>query len=250
MEVHHHSNSSDPDIHRGRKKWTHHLWEFLMLFFAVSLGFFVENQREHYVENQREKQYMQSMIEDLKSDTAQFAANRKLRQNRIEKIDSLIFLLGSADYKANGNAIYYFARSISPPLNFFPNDRTIQQLKSSGSLRLIRKVTVSNNIMAYDQKMRFFLFELTDEIEVRSEYRQLAREMFDGKIFNSMLENNIVNRPLNNPALFKIDATLTNALIGEAQYIKKIDLNQISRTGELKQQATELIEMIKKEYGL
>jgi len=114
MEAHHHSQTLDPDSHRGRKKWTHYLWELLMLFLAVSLGFFVENQREHYVEHQREKQYMQSMIEDLKSDTAQFAANRNLRQNRIEKIDSLIFLLGYDNYKANGNAIYYFARSISP----------------------------------------------------------------------------------------------------------------------------------------
>jgi len=243
MEVHAHT-------HTERKKWTHYFWEFLMLFLAVTLGFFVENLREHGIEHQREKQFMKSMIEDLKSDTAQFAANSKLRNNRIEKIDSLIFLLSSADYKANGNAIYYFARSISPPLNFFPNDRTIQQLKSSGGLRLIRNVEVSNSIMAYDQKMRFFLFELTDEIQVRGEYRQLARDLFDGKVFNNMLEGNIINRPLNNPALFKTDPTLINALIGEAQYIKKIDLNQKSRTAELKTQATELIEMIKKEYHL
>ena len=164
MEVHAHS-------HTERKKWHHYFWEFLMLFLAVTLGFFVENQREHMAEHQREKQFMQSMLEDLKSDTAQFASNRISRDNRIKKIDSLIFLLGSADYKAHGSDVYYFARSISPPLNFFPNDRTIQQLKSSGGLRLIRNVAVSNSIMAYDQKMRFLLFELTDEIEVRSEYR-------------------------------------------------------------------------------
>ena len=35
MEVHHHSHTSDPDPstssgHRGGKKWTHYLWEFLM----------------------------------------------------------------------------------------------------------------------------------------------------------------------------------------------------------------------------
>jgi hypothetical protein len=243
MEVHSHS-------HTERKKWYHYFWEFLMLFLAVTLGFFVENQREHMAEHQREKQFMQSMLEDLKSDTAQFAANSNSRHNRVEKIDSLIFLLGSADYKAHANDVYYFARSISPPLNFFPNDRTIQQLKSSGGLRLIRNIAVSNSIMAYDQKMRFLLFELTDEIEVRSEYRQLARNVFDGKIFNSMLENNMINRPLNNPALFNTDATLINALIGEAQYIKKIDLTQTSRTAELKKQATDLIEMIKKEYHL
>ena len=60
MEVHAHT-------HTARKKWTHYLWEFIMLFLAITLGFFVENQREHMVEHQRELQYMRSMIEDLKS---------------------------------------------------------------------------------------------------------------------------------------------------------------------------------------
>ena len=32
-----------------------------MLFLAVTLGFFVENQREHYVEHLREKQYAKSL---------------------------------------------------------------------------------------------------------------------------------------------------------------------------------------------
>ena len=48
MEVHAHS-------HTERKKWTHYFWEFFMLFLAVTLGFFVENQREHYIENEKSK---------------------------------------------------------------------------------------------------------------------------------------------------------------------------------------------------
>jgi len=34
-----------------------------MLFLAVFAGFLAENQREHIVERQREKQYMQSLVE-------------------------------------------------------------------------------------------------------------------------------------------------------------------------------------------
>ena len=53
MEIHHHAHGSDPDSstssgHRGRKKWTHYFWEFLMLFLAVFCGFLAENQREHF----------------------------------------------------------------------------------------------------------------------------------------------------------------------------------------------------------
>jgi hypothetical protein len=64
MEVHHHAHTSDPGLHRGRKKWTHYFWEFFMLFMAVTLGFFVENQREHYVGYIREKQYMSAAGKD------------------------------------------------------------------------------------------------------------------------------------------------------------------------------------------
>jgi len=45
MEVHTHT-------HTARKKWTHYLWEFLMLFLAVFAGFLAEDQREHIVEHQ------------------------------------------------------------------------------------------------------------------------------------------------------------------------------------------------------
>src|SRR5262245_54140253 len=73
MEVHHHSHTSDPDPstssgHRGRKKFTHYLWEFLMLFLAVFCGFLAENIREHKIEREREKQFIKSLAGDIKAD--------------------------------------------------------------------------------------------------------------------------------------------------------------------------------------
>ena len=63
MEVHAHT-------HTERKKWTHYFWEFLMLFLAVFCGFLAEYQLEHKIEKNREKQFMVSMIEDLKAGTS------------------------------------------------------------------------------------------------------------------------------------------------------------------------------------
>ena len=148
MEVHHHSYTS-------RKKWTHYFWEFFMLFLAVTAGFLVENQREHYVEHQREKQYMKSMIEDLKSDTSQISTVIQLKVLRNNMIDSLVFWLSSPGYRAHLNDIYFFARSVSPPLNFFPNDRTIQQLTNAGGFRLLRKQD-ADSIMKYESLYRVY----------------------------------------------------------------------------------------------
>ena len=53
-----------------------------MLFLAVTLGFFVENQREHYVENKREKQYIQSFYEDLMADESDLQSNKELNDGK------------------------------------------------------------------------------------------------------------------------------------------------------------------------
>ena len=64
MEVHAHT-------HTERKKFTHYLWEFLMLFLAVYCGFLAENMREHMIENRRARGLVVSLLNDLQHDTAQ-----------------------------------------------------------------------------------------------------------------------------------------------------------------------------------
>jgi len=243
MEVHAHS-------HTARKKWTHYLWEFLMLFLAVTLGFFVENQREHYAEHQRELQYMRSMIEDLKSDTTELTVHIRQREERDIMVDSLIYLLTQTNIRESGNSIYYLGRIISPPISFFPNDRTIQQLKSAGGLRLIRNMDISNSIMAYDRKMRQSVFELGDEQQVRAEYRLIANKVFSGLVFHQMMISKGINRPVGNPTLFSENKALINQLIMETQYLEKVNQKQETRAQELIDQARELIEEIKKQYHL
>jgi hypothetical protein len=244
MEVHAHT-------HTARKKWTHYFWEFLMLFLAVFCGFLAEYQLEHKIEKDREKAYMNSMLEDLKSDTTQLSANSLSRIRRVEMIDSIIFLLSSADHPAKLNDIYFYGRSLSLNIDFFPNDRTILQLKNSGALRLVHNTVVSNSIMNYDQKMRSLVFLLTQEQQQRLEYRKIASSIFNGTVFNSMIDNyENIKKPINNPALFNTDAAAINELINNAQYLKKVDMNQIKKARELNSLASGLILLIKKEYHL
>src|SRR6202035_3548507 len=98
MEVHHH-----PDLHHRKKHWKEYFLEFIMIFLAVTLGFFAEQIREGFTDHSREKEYMKLMIEDLKSDTVLLSSNIRLRQQRNEMIDSLIYLLTSPFIKENGN---------------------------------------------------------------------------------------------------------------------------------------------------
>ena len=80
MEVHAHT-------HTARKKWTHYFWEFLMLFLAVFCGFLAEYQLEHKIERDREKKYIRSFIEDLKSDTLFIARYLNHKDQKIKEYD-------------------------------------------------------------------------------------------------------------------------------------------------------------------
>ena len=80
MEVHKH-----PHHVTHKKKWTEYLLEFFMLFLAVFLGFVAENIRENIVERQREKEYITSLINDVKADTA--TVNRIINNRTIRELD-------------------------------------------------------------------------------------------------------------------------------------------------------------------
>jgi hypothetical protein len=55
IEVHHH-----PDVHHKRKKIKEYFLEFLMIFLAVTMGFFAESLRKHVNENSKENEYINS----------------------------------------------------------------------------------------------------------------------------------------------------------------------------------------------
>ena len=149
MEVHHHS-------HTARKKWTHYFWEFLMLFLAVFCGFLAEYQLEHKIEKDREKQFMQTMAEDLRADSAALNRLIRLRKSRIRELDTLFHLLASDEYITNGRKVYeLYEFPYWDIFRFHPSDRTMQQLKNGGNLRLIRKIEVSNALIKYDVLVRY-----------------------------------------------------------------------------------------------
>ena len=246
MEVHHHA-------HTPRKKWTHYLWEFLMLFLAVFCGFLAENFREHQIEHNREKQFVKSLVEDLKSDTLQLATAIDQLQHREFMIDSFVSILSFPDYRMRGNEIYYYARELTALAYFFPNDRPILQLKYSGALRLIRNIAVSDSIMLYDQKMRSLLYRFADESTIRGEFRAIAKNRFNGQVFFSMLDKNNpykINKPPNNPQLIQQDSGSINELIMGAQYVKNVTRNLRYTEQLLKENAVQLISLVKREYHL
>ena len=248
MEVHHHPIAIGS--HTARKKWTHYFWEFIMLFLAVTLGFFVENQREHYIEHRREKQFIRTLIEDLRSDTLQRTTTIADRSQKENMIDSIVFFLNSPDFSKQGSNIYYWGYSVLRPSRFFPNDRTIQQLKNAGNMRLIRKMNVSDSIMAYDHQIKRLQEIISEENDIRVQFRQSAKKLFDGNTLFSIVDKEMPGffRPPGNPALANDDKATINEFLVTLQMTQHVMRAGRRNQVRLKSMATDLIAFLKQEY--
>jgi REP element-mobilizing transposase RayT len=244
MEVHAHT-------HTARKKWTHYFWEFLMLFFAVSAGFLVENMREHHVENKREKVFIKSFVEDLKQDTIKIRANIELRNSKIAILDSLMKLLNSADPNQDGASAYYWGRRVTRSTLFQANDRTIKQLKNSGGLRLIRNQKASNAIMTYDEAIDYinYLQANRETLELTEIYPLLA-QLYDGNVLEKMIHGMDIIRPPGNPVLRTTDKKLILDLTYFIHQYKSTSVVIITRLDSLRKLGIQTIQFLQKEYHL
>jgi hypothetical protein len=243
MEVHHHTQSS-------HKKWTHYLWEFLMLFLAVFCGFLAENIREQSVERHREKQFIQSFIEDLKTDTASIRQILLFRQTKMERMDSLMLLLGTQQIKGHENELYFFGRTLIRSSRFQSNDRTITQLKNSGSLRLIRNEEAADSMISYQKLVEYIYYNQEDDRIERRAADPILSRMFDPFVFNKMVTIGGVNRPVGNPPLRSYDRTIQQDLAYYIHQIKGSNFQIEGRLELLNDKAKNMIAFLKKEYHL
>jgi hypothetical protein len=239
MEVHHHA-------HTERKKWTHYFWEFLMLFLAVFCGFLAENQREHMIEHQREKEYIRSFVEDLKQDTAQLKKIITSFEEKLRFRDSLLDELENPNiFKSSSRAYYFFEMSRHFP-DFIYTDRTIQQLKNSGGMRLLRNRSVSDGIVDYDSKVRTIFIAQDQLNNIGLTYGLEKSKLFQARLID------ISNKGFQNPGIPLLTQQQNdiegfyNNMQDQKQfftYLKRLDMDLLSK-------GTSLIDFIKKEYHL
>jgi hypothetical protein len=178
MEVHHHAHPASGH----KKKWSHYFWEFLMLFLAVFCGFLAENQREHYVEKMREKQFMVSLVKDLELDTAQLNRIQRFRQNSLLTIDSLAIFFSTPHSGTLPFSIYAMIRSMLGSMYFFQNSGTLDQLKNSGGMRLIHHRRVVDSIESYDQQIRRIVVRDRFESEFGFDNTHLMGKLFKNSV--------------------------------------------------------------------
>jgi hypothetical protein len=248
MEVHHH-----PHLHHKPKPWKEYLLEGLMIFIAVTLGFFAESLRENLSNHEKERDFMESMINDLKADTATISKTIKYYTETSKAIDTILTCLKSENPDPSIIS-HILSEDFWTYTGYSYNSQTVQQLKNSGSFRLIRNKAVVDSILNYDNRINSF---------VLNQYNDLKSTMLSYKdaevLPYSELRITADNDPYFDSSDFKnvnkhTFITHDRELI--AFYYNKLFIHNllchtfIQNMNNAKKRATRLISFIKKEYQL
>jgi len=244
MEVHTHT-------HTARKKWTHYLWEFLMLFLAVFCGFLAENQREHMVEHRREKESMVSLVKDLELDSAQFSKIKMYRLNKLRSIDSLILFFVNHPEVSVPAYGFTLAKKLFGHAAFFQNSGTLDQLKSAGGLRLIRHRNVVDSIESYDQQVKRIALRDMYETDFFIADNKLLEQLFDGRTLLKIYANATYNKtPASTPAVINLNEQYLGEYLNSLRTFQFLVQQNMDLQASARAKAVRLITLIKKEYHL
>jgi len=194
------------------------------------------------------------MIEDLGLDTVIFSIDNRERQEVAVMYDSVIMLLNKKSRsKFDQQRLYYLAR-MGLRLSPFPriNDRTYEQMKSSGNLRLIHNSKTADQITKYYFTAKEFVINKDQTLLRLQSLIEIQGKVFDGSVFREMLEIKkfAINPPGGNPELITESKETLNELSVRIHYVLSILLYSHNYTVDLKKEAVQLIDVLKKEYHL
>jgi len=258
MEVHHH-----PQLDHKPKPWKEYILEGLMIFLAVTMGFFAESLREHIGNNEREKQIIASLVRDIKKDTAKLndliytymPAHNRWTDSANKYIDSL-------PLKVSERKITMAVFNATDWNTYAPPEIALNVLKDAGAFNLIEKEKVKAEILNLNTnineyiKYSAFVTEVEHKVDTASTSfipRQVQRKVIAMLYINNAKNSNGFVALEDIPADIKFK-TYNKAVF--VNYLKRIDevdnlLNDM--LGQYKRvfnEETKLLNVLKEEYHL
>ena len=145
MEVHHSQHKP--------KNWKEYITEFVMLFAAVTLGFFAENYREHKIIDHRMEENYQALLQDLRQDSARI---KELQTDNILERKGMMILL-EAIYQYQDNLVNWeqvknsiaSIEKLPSYQTFFMNNTTFKNMQSSGMLSYVSNKDLRKELSFY-----------------------------------------------------------------------------------------------------
>ncbi|MDP9048913.1 MAG: hypothetical protein M3N14_12310 [Bacteroidota bacterium] len=243
MEVHHH-----PEVEK--KDFKEYVLEGVMIFLAVTMGFFAESLRENINNDKKGYEFVKSLLVDLKADTGKMDKYFMLESVTISNYKSILGYLEKPlrHDTAYLSKFYAAAYSTMGRSRVYFTDRIISQLKNSDNFRLIDNDTVANAITDYSNgtiacdNQANIVDHFTEDCEQFS--RQVINmKVYEGRFFDGQRARQI-------PDLISSDPQIAVQYSNTIYFKSGVEHYYMLLVKQQKQRAIKLIALLKKEYEL
>ena len=224
--------------------------EIVLVVIGILIALQINNWNEKKNDQSIEKDYMQNMLEDLQNDLTIYKNFQKSNSEIYTLIDSIIYGLKSDNRKERVSELSYWTRIVTLKwMIIHPIDRTYEQMKSSGHLRLVKNKPVSDGISNYYNSLKDFDGYNEAGMLWAADYVEALGKIFDAEILYKILNERKMQDAKPSDMLTE-DPIILNQLMNSLQYF-----NGALSLGEdvsLKRQETaeNLIALIQKTYSL
>jgi hypothetical protein len=247
MEVHHHP-------HVEKKNFKEYFLEFVMIFIAVTLGFFAESYRENIVNKEKERHYMESIVSDLQKDTAEVNNLISLQNYAVKKMDSALRIPAErlTNIEAQDSFYHHFIYFYTWDFIFLQHDNTISQLKNAGGFSVIKDKDVIDNIgelqLNYDNYVKalgiIYFNYYNKVVELGAQLMDMPEppSAFNDTLFETYPHNVEVFTQYNRPLLRQLYSWIRNEK-GTLAFYMKTEM-------QYRNSAVAIINLIQKQYNI
>jgi hypothetical protein len=246
MEVHHHP-------HVEKKNFKEYFLEFLMIFLAVTMGFFAESLRERMANNEKEHHYMESLVQDLKKDTAEMSKVISLQTYFIKKMAGALQVPAEklTDINTQDTFYHHFVIFYSFDILFVPHDKTLTQLKNAGGFAVIKNNSVVDSIeelnVFYEQRVKF---DGNYYLEYENKTIDIGTQLMKMKALNSLDDTVSRLHPDHAEVFTRYERPLVEQLYSWIRNLQACLIVYMNEEKEYREKAISMINFISKEYHL
>lgn len=229
-----------------KKTFNEHIFDFLMLFIAISLGFFVDNYRDEYTDRKLAKSLASELIQEIQEDTLSLHNMLDYCSTRIQRMDKLFLLIDDNKTYYNDSLIYFYSAHINERLKFKRNGQTFALFTNTSYLDNFTK-EVAFALTKFDISYKTTVLSLEHEREIiTNKIFPFQQQVFHTELFQSIILNNKLDakpslRNWNKEASWIYHNYITELKI-ENQRVRDEYKN-------LLEDAKEALDVLKKEYA-
>ncbi len=244
------------DEGKQQKEFKQYLFEGLMIFLAITLGFFADNTREYLGQRSRANELAISMKQDLVKDTIIIDNLIDFQFKRITINDSLFSMIAGNPKNVDQSQYYTAIRSMTGTTFFKPSGISASNLKELGLLDVLNDERLFHLVVKYDSLLEDYLAIKNLEMSYQLQYMQSINLVTDAEILRMTYRHNIKRDFVTTPRIIPIGKGLpllkpehVTEFKGMLTSIRFISTSTIYEFQDIKRVARDMIQHIENNYN-